>query len=91
MVQRVWKWQELPAFLKEFDLTVNGFAEMIGLRQSTLRNVYTGYTKQPRDHVISAIEDGMRRIRRCECCDTVLMEKPDAKPAGKAKEKARKT
>jgi rubrerythrin len=90
MVSRVWSWKDLPDFLEEHGLTVNKFAEWIGLRQSTLRNVHTGHTKQPDPHVITAIEEGMHRVWRCDCCGTVFKEKPNVEPASKAKKEARK-
>lgn len=91
MAPRVWTWRELPEFYEHFGITENSFAEAIGIRQSTIRNLRTNHTKAPAARIISAVERGMLRYRFCDACGHLVVEKPDAKPASATAKETRKT
>lgn len=90
MAAKVWKWHELDAFLAEFGLTLNGFGEAVGIRQSTLNNLNNGKTKTPREDITERVESGMKRFSHCPHCKTTLMDgEPYAKPASQTRRRPR--
>jgi hypothetical protein len=90
---KMWTWQELPEFLEKFGqfLTLNGFADAIDVRQTTVRNYVVKPPASPDEDVVARIEAGMQRFTLCGDCGMVLLDRKPYTTAKQARARTRKT